>query len=154
MRRVLSEKLQPYTLPPAVVLTITLVFAVLSISRGVDWAFMREPGTVPAMLSGDAFGIRVWGALLLVGGLALIGSLLARRHFAVWASHSFLFATYIGIGLTTLRTVVEYGGGLAILAPVLGGVVWHGLLSWWVKPIPRRTTSDPREGHLGRRPAR
>ncbi|WP_228941851.1 hypothetical protein [Nocardioides sp. Leaf374] len=141
--------LQPPSLPAKLVLTITLLFLPLSLLRGVDWAFIREPGTVSQLMLDNSVGLHTWGLALIAGNAALLAAYAARQHFPVWCGHGLLWAIYVGISLTTLSSVVDYGAGPGQLVAPLGAVIWHGAIALVMRPLPRRdgSTTGARAGH-------
>lgn len=134
----LTTRLSPASLPPAIVLPITLAFAALAFMRGADWAFAREPGTVADLMLDRPMPLTFWGALLMAGATFLFLAYASRRHFPVWCSHAFLCSIYFGIAAAVLQGVIDYGGGAALLAPPIGGVIWHGVLASVMRPLPSR----------------
>lgn len=143
--------LQAPSLPAKLVLTITLLFLPLSLLRGVDWAFIREPGTVSQLMLDNSVGLHTWGLGLIAGNSFLLAAYALGRHFLVWTGHGVLCALYLGISLTTLSSVVDYGAGPGQLVAPLGAVIWHGVIALVMRPFPRRdgspTGARPAPGH-------
>lgn len=133
--------LQLPSIPDEIVLAITLCFLPLSLLRGADWAFIREPGTVSQLMLDNSIGLHTWGLALIAANSFLLTAYAAGRHFPVWAGHGLLWAIYLGISLTTLSSVVDYGAGPGQLVAPLGAVIWHGVIALLMGPLPRRDGS-------------
>ena len=140
----LTSRLHPASLPPGIVLPLTLTFAALTFIRGVDWAFGRAPGTVADLMLDRPLPLAVWGVLLMAGAAFLFLAYAGRRHFPVWCSHAFLCSIYFGIAFGVLQGVIDYGGGEGLLLAPVGGVIWHGALASVMRPLPPRLGEEHR----------
>lgn len=129
MLRVVSVRYRAPNFSSSVVQFITLVFVTLTIFRGVG------------MLPHGAF----YGASLVVGGVGYWAAWLSRRHFFVWAAHAVLICAYFSLGWHSLGLVLDGAGYDRLVTPV-GGMIWHSLLSYQMKPLPR--PQDPRSSCL------
>lgn len=151
MKHALTARYRPAVIGPAVVVTLTAAFAVLTLTRGLSWMADHNPDTVGSVLGDTAFGLAGWGAILTAGALLLLASLAARRHFAVWASHALLASAYVGITLAIGKAVLATGSGAAFLVAPIGGVIWHTFLNWRMKPVTRPHISEAAHGRRTRR---
>lgn len=144
MRSPLADRLQPPALPAGAVLVLTFAFIAGTLTRGVDWLVDREPGTISAVMLDNGVGLVAWGAALVVGAVGLIGAYASRRHLLVWCAHVYLVSVYFGIGVTTLQSVIAFGGGWQHLVVPVGAVTWHASLSRIMRPFAprRRATVD------------
>ena len=75
---------------------------------------------------------------LVAGAVGLVAAYLSRRHFAVWCAHAFLVCVYFGIEVTTMQSVVAFGGGWQHMVVPVGAFVWHAALSRIMRPFPVR----------------
>ncbi len=139
MRRLVTERYEPPSITPTVLVPLTLTFVALTVTRGVGW-LTATPGTVPLVMLDNALGLPLWGGLLMAGGGWFWIAAGLRRHFLIWTGHAFLASVYFGVVLTTLPAVASHGGPQNLVAPV-GAVLWHGLLARRMRPLP------PHRGH-------
>lgn len=126
MKRALVARYIYPTFPASVVQAITLTFVTLTIARGAG------------MLEHGAF----FGVTLIVGGTLYWLAWFSRRHFAVWACHGLLFCAYFALGWHNLGDVLDNTYGWEALIPAVGGMVWHGLLSRQMRPMPPHPGRD------------
>lgn len=60
----LTDRLRAPSLPAGVVLAITVTFALLTFTRGVEWARGPEPTSVSAVMLDYGVGLVAWGLAL------------------------------------------------------------------------------------------
>lgn len=120
MRRAVTARYQYPTFPAGLVQALTLVFVCLTIARG---AGMLERGFF-------------FGVTLIAGGTLYWLAWFSRRHFAVWACHGLLVCAYFALGWHNLGRALDNALGYEALVPAVGGMIWHGVLSRQMRPMP------------------
>lgn len=120
MRRAVTARYVYPTFPAGIVQALTLTFVTLTIIRGAG------------MLERGAF----FGVTLIAGGALYWAAWASRRHFAVWAAHGVLVCAYFALGWHNLGAAIRDEQGWETLVPAIGGVIWHGVLSRQMRPMP------------------
>lgn len=154
MIQALTARYRPATIGPHLVVALTAAFAVLTLTRGLTWARSPDPDAVGEVLATTAFGLTVWGVLLIVGAALLLAAMAARLHLAVWCSHALLASTYVGITVAVFGASVSVGDGYSAVVAPLGGTVWHTFLNYRMRPVVRHFPPHVSEVTHGRRAGR
>lgn len=126
MRRAASARYVYPTFPGGVVQALTLTFVTLTIVRGAG------------MLEDGAF----FGGTLIAGGVLYWAAWASRRHLAVWVAHCLLFCAYFALGWHNLGRALADLKGWEVIVSAIGGMVWHGLLSRQMRPMPPHPGRD------------
>lgn len=137
MKHLLNSRLQVPSFGPAVVLSITLLWVSLTLTRGADYFFNHTPDTIAVLMLDLDFGLKRLGVVLILSALLFFAAVASQRHIAVWFAHMLLAAAYFGMALTVSGAVYEYGAGASHLIPAIGGFVWHVLMMWLLGVVPR-----------------
>jgi hypothetical protein len=145
VKHLLNSRLQVPTFGPAVVLSITLLWVSLTLTRGIDYLLNDTPGSLSAILLDLDFGLKRLGAVLILSALAFFAAVASQRHIAVWFGHALLAAAYFGMSLTVGDGVYRYGAGISVLIPCLGGLIWHVGMMWAMGVVPRATREGVRD---------
>lgn len=133
---------QPPRIPIRAFVALQLVFAGLSLARGLDYA-IGDDDQSQSLIVLDALGnIEIWGVVIMSAASFLIAAYAMRRHFLIWLGHVVMASVYACIAVTVAQSVWLVGDGWALLGPPVGTVVWHFTFAHLTRPFPR-----PGAGH-------
>lgn len=139
-RSLLGRHVAP-SLPPAILVTLTLAFATLTVMRGLDYAAADAPAGGSLVMLDVWFGLRFWGWLLVVAGGLLWVAYVVRLHFGVFLAHVVAGAIYFGVVAAVIGAYrADLGEGWAPIIAPAGAVAWHTLMAAITKPFPPAAT--------------
>lgn len=137
MRRLLTTPVDYPGFGPTMVRTVSLVFVSITFLRGTRLLTQPDPATVTRQMLENPWSLTLWGLMLTIGAVLFFAACSTGRHFFVWSAHAFLACVWFGLALSVYPSVTAYDGGWGPLLTPLGGVFWHGLLSFLMGPVPR-----------------
>lgn len=128
----------PPRVPRPVIPAVAIGWALLTITRGLDYVTGNQPGAQSEIVMRALTDIEVWGAALVAGGVLLIAAYACRVHLLVWLAHLLLAAIYACCAITIAQAARLAGDGWSALSWSLGGFTWHLLVLCLTKPLPPR----------------
>lgn len=142
-RRLITARHVPPVLPKQTVPVVALIAVTLSFVRGLDYATAPEPAggslqVLNALGQWGPFtiGIHMWGvALMTTAAFVWAAYLCIRIHLVVFASHVLIGSVYGGMVMAILQAG-QLGESYAPIVAPLGGLIFHVLIGWRVKPFP------------------
>lgn len=126
-------------IPPWIVKVLVLVFAGLTIVRGIGYLTGEPSTSIPLVAMAALRDPDVWGVLTIVAGSLIVLAYISRLHVAVWAAHGLAAVLYAGLTVALGQAAFDYGAGWQNVGPVAGGLAWHSLLAWLTGPLPSQT---------------
>ncbi len=137
----LTKKYRAPRIPGELIVFLVVSFAVLSLVRGISYAASAStPGDSYVVIRATIGGLEMWGAFLAFGSLVLLTSIAVRLHAFIWFGHVWLTAVYLCFSVTTLQAALYYSGGFQAAVPFVGGLLWHGLFAYLMRPTAAKET--------------
>lgn len=135
-----TARLKVPTPPPGAFLALTLVFLLVTLSRGLGLMF-GDPKMDQSRVILFAYAHpRAWGACLVGAALLVLLAYLSRIHFAVFLTHGAMATVYAFAAGNVAQAAAHFGSGWQHVAPLAGGVIWHLFIAYITGPLPPNVT--------------
>ena len=139
------------SIPTTALVGLALLFACLTVLRGIGWATGETGTTVPTVtvdgLRNAGLGPQHWGVVMMLVGALILCAYACRVHVFVFLAHGLAAVTYLAVTVGLAQAALDLGSGWQVIGPVLGGFVWHTLVAVLTRPLPPRPTGAAGDPH-------